>query len=116
MQLFARARLYGEAVRLLDEFLGEEVRDQVMERFAVLAPALQRRRLKDPWEVIARSALDVGVPEGAVGALGVLYLGRTGQRQRLDSAAATLTEEARTYLREWQVLDELMRGNGTLKL
>ena len=39
MQLLARARRYGEAVHLLDEFLGEEVRDRVMERFAVLAPA-----------------------------------------------------------------------------
>lgn len=110
MQLLARARRYGEAVRLLDEFLGEEVRDRVMERFAVLAPAIQRRKLKDPWEVIARSALDVGVPEGAVRALEMLYVARTEQGEGRGATHGAPSEEVTEYLREWRVLDELMRG------
>lgn len=109
MQLFERARRYGEAVRLLDEFLGDEVRDRVMERFSAIAAPMQRRKMKDPWEVIARSALDVGVPPGAVQALGLLYVSRTNQWKALPDAVKHPTEQVWQYLRDWQAVGEIER-------
>lgn len=106
MQLFERARLYGEAVRLLDEFLGEETRDRVMERFSHIAAPMQQRKMKDPWQVIARSALDVGVQSEAVQALELLYLMRTNRWDAMPDWARRPNELVRQYLRDWQVLSE----------
>lgn len=114
--MFERARRYGEAVRLLDEFLGESVRERVMERFAAIAAPMQKRRLHEPWEVIARAALDVGVPREAVQALQLLYLMRTGQWENLPSWARKPDDKIWQYLQEWRVLAEFERNRSRFGL
>lgn len=102
----ARARLYGQAVQVLDECLGESVRITVMERFSAMAGPSQRRGLKEPWEMIAQAALAAGVSKSAVQALRIVYLMRTERPDMLVAGSVDLSESAFEYLRRWGVLGE----------
>ncbi len=104
-----RARLYGQAVGVVNDYLGPAVRERVMERFSQIAGPLQRGgRLRDPWEMIARSLRDVGVGEKVVQALHIAYLLRI---DRLDLLPAfdPRDEELLEYLRQWGLLDRFRR-------
>lgn len=106
MQLFERARLYGQAVQVLDEFLGEEVRDRVMDRFTQLAGPAQRRGMKDPWDMIARSAEAAGVSPEVIRALHLIYLMRTSRMDALPTWVDQPNEAVWEFLRDHRVLAE----------
>ena len=104
MDFFARARLYGQAVGLIDEFLGETTRIQVREQFAKIAGPAQRRGRKDPWDIIAHAAAAAGVPPSVIQALELVYLMRTGRWEQFPTWAAKPDEAVVEHLREWGVL------------
>lgn len=104
MDFLARARLYGQAIGVLDEFLGAATRIQVMEQFAKIAGPAQRHGMKEPWEMIARSAAAAGVPSYVIQALELVYLMRTGRWVRFPAWAAKPDEAVVEQLRKWGVL------------
>lgn len=107
MKFMQRARLYGEAVRILDQFLGEDVRDRVIDEFTRIAGSHQRRRLQDPGKMIAQAALGAGLSKEVVNALHVLYLERTKQLQRMPTWTHDMDEAVWEQLRSWHALSEL---------
>lgn len=109
MHFFERARLYGQAVAVIDEFLGPATRERVMARFAEMAGPLQRTGMRDPWEMIAAAATAAGVKPAAVQALQLVYLMRT---DRWADAAFDIrpSEEVLDYLRDWGVLGTYEAG------
>lgn len=102
----ARARLYGQAVGVVDEFLGEATRIKVMERFSQLAGPAQRRGMKDPWEMIARSAKVAGVQPATIQALHIIYLMRTGRWDQFPAWAVQPEEAVLEQLQTWGVLGQ----------
>lgn len=107
MQLFERARRYGVAVQVLDEFLGEAMRDQVMEHFAETVQTAPRRGMAEPWEFIAQAALKAGVERSVVEALHLVYLARTGRREAAGNATRASDEAVLDLLSAWRVFDEV---------
>jgi|GEM_PF-1983288 len=103
MDMLARARRYGEAVALIDEYLGPQVREKVMERFSQIAGPLQRTGLRDPWEMIARAAKEAGVGKREIEALRYAFLLRTKEFERLPKRDE-LDPEVLALLVEWGVL------------
>lgn len=106
MEFFARARRYGEAVATIDEYLGSAVRERVMEEFSRIAGPLQQRGMKDPWEMIARSAKLAGIDRKTIQALFVAYLLRIQEFDRLPRLES-LDPEVLTQLRTWGVLGRI---------
>lgn len=106
MDLMARARRYGEAVAVIDEYLGSEVRERVMSRFSQLAGPLQRGGLRDPWEMIARSAKSAGVKNDQIQALRIAYLLRIKAFNQLPDGKK-LKPEVVAYLAEWGIWRKL---------
>lgn len=106
MQFMERARLYGQAVQILDEFLGEEIRDRVMERFSQLAGPAQRRGMKEPWEMVARAAIEAGVSNEVIRALHLVYLMRTNRWDALPGWIDQPNNAVWEHLRDWRVLAE----------
>lgn len=104
MDFLARARLYGQAVGVVDEFLGEQTRIKVMEQFSKLAGPAQRGGMKDPWEMIARSAAAAGVRPSVIQALQLVYLMRTGRWEQFPPWAAKPDDAVIEQLREWGIL------------
>lgn len=102
----ARARRYGEAVAVIDEYLGSDVREQVMDRFSKIAGPLQRGRLRDPWEMIARASKEAGVDKKRIQALKVAFLLRVKEFDKLPDLSS-LDAEVAAYLREWGVLGKM---------
>src|SRR5690606_26246881 len=103
MDFFTRARRYGEAVAVIDEFLGSHVREKVMERFSHIAGPLQRTGLRDPWEMIARAAKEAGVGKHEIKALHYAFLLRTKEFDKLPDRNL-LPPEVAALLIEWGVL------------
>lgn len=103
MDMFARARRYGEAVAVIDEYLGAAVREKVMERFSHIAGPLQRTGLRDPWEMIARAAKEAGVGKHEIKALHYAFLLRTKEFDRLPDRNL-LPPEVAALLIDWGVL------------
>ncbi|MBO2522157.1 MAG: hypothetical protein LOD85_10050 [Clostridia bacterium] len=103
MDFFTRARRYGEAVAVIDEFLGSHVREKVMERFSHIAGPLQRTGLRDPWEMIARAAKEAGVKKHEIQALRYAYLLRTKEFDKLPDRNS-LSPEVVALLMEWGIL------------
>lgn len=104
MDFMARARLYGQAVGVIDEFLGEQTRIKVMEHFSKLAGPMQRRGMKDPWEMIAQSAKAANVQPATIQALQIVYLMRTGRWDQFPVWAAKPDEAVIEQLRTWGML------------
>ena len=102
MDFFARARRYGEAVAVFDEFLGSEVREKVMARFSQIAGPLQRTGFRDPWEMIARAAREAGVSKNEIQALRYAFLLRTNEFDKLPTAQ--LSPEVIALLMQWGLL------------
>lgn len=100
MDLFERARLYGQAVSLIDEYLGSEVREKVMARFSEVAGTLQRRGLRDPWDMIAQAAAMAGVAPHVLQALQVAYKLRIKEPDPTIELARK-DERVLGLLREW---------------
>lgn len=103
MDMLARARRYGEAVALFDEFLGAEVRERVMAQFSRIAGPLQRTGLRDPWEMIARAAKEAGVGKREIQALRYAFLLRTNELDKLPPRER-LDPEVVALLIEWGIL------------
>lgn len=103
MDMFARARRYGEAVAVIDEYLGATVREKVMERFSRIAGPLQRTGLRDPWEMIARAAKEAGLSKEQIQALHYAFLLRTKEFDKLPDRNQ-LPPQVTALLIEWGVL------------
>lgn len=103
MDMLARARRYGEAVAVFDEYLGSSVREKVMDRFSQIAGPLQRTGLKDPWEMIARAAKMAGVGKNEIQALRYAFLLRTKEFDKLPDRQK-LSPEVTALLIEWGIL------------
>lgn len=109
MEFFERARLYGNAVSVIDEFLGETMRERVMERFTQMAGPLQRGGMRDPWEMIAAAAQAAGVKPATIEALHLVYMMRT-DRWEDASFKAQPSEEVLEHLKSWGVLGAYEAG------
>jgi len=107
VQFMQRARLYGEAVRILDEVLGEHVRDRVVDEFTRIAGPRQQRTLQDPGRMMAEAALQAGLSADVVNALQVLYLARTKQLQHMPNWTQETNEAVWEQLRLWHAHNEL---------
>ena len=103
MDMLSRARRYGEAVAVFDEYLGSTVREKVMNRFSQIAGPLQRTGLRDPWEMIARAAKEAGVGKNEIQALRYAFLLRTKEFQKLPDRKQ-LAPEVTALLIEWGIL------------
>lgn len=103
MDMLSRARRYGEAVAVFDEFLGSSTREKVMARFSQIAGPLQRTGLRDPWEMIARAAKEAGVAKREIQALRYAFLLRTKEFDKLPSREQ-LSPEVVALLIEWGLL------------
>lgn len=103
MDIFARARRYGDAIAVIDEFLGPEVRERVMERFSQIAGPFQRTGLRDPWDMIARAAKEAGVGKHEIQALRYAFLLRTKEFDKLPPREQ-LAPEVAALLAEWGLL------------
>lgn len=101
--LYRRAEQYGHAMAVVNDYLGEAVRDRVMQRFQELAGPLQRSGWRDPWEMIAYALRAAGVNAITVRALHIAYLKRAGrlhEKQDWTSEPPGVLER----LREWDLL------------
>src|SRR5690606_19887744 len=103
MDFFTRARRYGEAVAVIDEFLGSHVREKVMERRSHIAGPRQRPGLRDPWEMLTRAAKEAGVKKHEIQALRYAYLLRTQEFDKLPDRNS-LSPEVVALLMEWGIL------------
>ncbi|MBO8142454.1 MAG: hypothetical protein H0Z37_09830 [Firmicutes bacterium] len=101
--LYRRAERYGQALSVIEDYLGSETRERVMQRFQQLAGPLQRHGWRDPWEMIAYSLQAAGVDRDTIRALFIAYLMRVDE---LDRASDLAREPAAVIerLRQWGLL------------
>ncbi|HET7560321.1 MAG TPA: hypothetical protein VFK80_10215 [Limnochordia bacterium] len=111
-----RARLYGQAVALLDRYLGTAVRQRVMDRLAESAGALQKGaplrgvQLKDPWLIIADACSRAGVSAAEIRALEAAY--RLQMRQYEPWRTLAADEAVVAQLRAWRAWDAIEKALG----
>ncbi|MFO7311847.1 MAG: hypothetical protein C0P61_007270 [Bacillota bacterium] len=101
--LYRRAEQYGHAMAVVNDYLGEGMRDKVMQRFQELAGPLQRSGWKEPWEMVAHALAAAGVDRATIRALHIAYLKRSG---RLHEKRDWTSEppEVLERLRQWRLL------------
>ncbi|HLT58531.1 MAG: hypothetical protein LOD91_06955 [Limnochordales bacterium] len=100
---YRRAEQYGHAMAVVNDYLGEAMRDKVMERFQALAGPLQRGGWREPWEMVALALQAAGVDPTTVRALHIAYLKRAGrlhEKRDWTSEPPGVLER----LREWDLL------------
>ncbi|MBE3584073.1 MAG: hypothetical protein IMX01_08170 [Limnochordaceae bacterium] len=106
MNIFERARLFGQAAWVLDDTLGPEQRERVMRHFATVAAEQRQGRWKHPWDLIDACLRQEHIDAKSRQACRIIFLCRTGHREELGHWRQ-LDGEAVELIRQWGLFREL---------